>query len=101
MKDFGAIALRRSKVPEAWLIEQLGKLTRHLRRQLAAQEQRQLLLRDLAEQLELFTLGRELAAPAEVAGTNGGSMVEGGEELPGRQSGAEEWKAARGEAGKK
>jgi hypothetical protein len=99
VKDFAAVTHRRNKVSEQWLIEQLGVLSRQLRRQLPQQTQRQLLLQDLAEQMELFSLGCGLSAP-QAAGSGAGMTMQDGAQLPGRQSGAEDWKAARGESGK-
>lgn len=63
----------------------LTQATTRLRSHLGPQQRRALAARDVAEMLQLLTLD---GAPTAAA-----------EDLPGRQSGAEAWRQARGETG--
>jgi hypothetical protein len=66
-------------------VEQFGVVGRRLRGRLDPAVARAAVARDLSEQLQLMTLG------------GGGGLA--AQPLPGRQSGAVEWRQARGEAG--
>jgi hypothetical protein len=83
--DFAAVAPRRTLVSEAWLVKEFGVIGRRLRGRLDPAVARAAVARDLSEQLQLMTLG------------GGGRLAL--QPLPGRQSGAAEWRQARGEAG--
>ncbi len=86
--DYTATATRRRRVDERWLLQHLGAMCTHMRQGLEPGVLRQLQLRDLTEQMQLLAAGQ----PA-------GSGAEAGGHLPGRQSGSEAWRAARGETG--
>lgn len=87
MVDWPAAQLRRRRVREMWLAQHLGAMRAQLRQGLTAEKGQALQLRDLEEQLQLLRAG-EGASAADV------------ESLPGRQSGAEAWRTARGETGR-
>ncbi|WIA31328.1 hypothetical protein OEZ86_002229 [Tetradesmus obliquus] len=78
---------RRVQVPEAWLAATLARLSNPLRAALDTSTRREVAMRDAAEALQLMSL------------EDGGSTAAAAASLPGRQSGAEAWRSARGEAG--
>lgn len=81
------LSTRRGGVPDQWVMQVLTQATTRLRSSLSLQQRRALAARDVAEMLQLLTL--DGAAGAEAAAAD----------LPGRQSGAEAWRQARGETG--
>lgn len=85
------LATRRAGVPEQWLEGVLQQATTRLRLHLAPRQRRALAARDAVELLQLMALdsNAQAAAAAEAAAAD----------LPGRQSGAEAWRVARGETG--
>lgn len=74
-------------MPGAWLTATLTRLSSPLRSGLDANMRRELGLRDAAEALHLMSLEDGAATTTSIAN------------LPGRQSGTEAWRNARGEAG--
>lgn len=76
----------RTRVPETWLTQTLAGLNTQLRAGLDDQTERTLAMQDAAEVLELMSLEHQ-QGDAAVA------------DLPGRQSGSEAWRQARGETG--
>lgn len=77
---------RRTRVPEQWLTQTISGLTSQMRAGQDAQARRDLAVRDAAEVLQLMSLEGQAAAAAAA-------------DLPGRQSGSEAWRLARGEMG--
>lgn len=82
---------RRGGVSDQWVIEVLSQATTRLRSHLGQPQRRALAARDVAELLQLMTLD---SAPTAVASAEAAAA-----DLPGRQSGAEAWRQARGETG--
>lgn len=80
---------RRSGVPDQWLTQVLTEATTRLRSHLGQPQRRALAARDVAEMLQLMTLE---SAPIAAAAAQAAAA-----DLPGRQSGAEAWRQARGE----
>jgi hypothetical protein len=81
---------RREGVPDHWLVQTLAQATSHLRSHLAQAQHRALAVRDSTEMLQLMSLESGTSAAAAAAAVA---------DLPGRQSGAEAWRQARGETG--
>jgi len=77
---------RRSAVPETWLARTCQFMTNKVRASMPQQQRTALVVRDLAETLQLAALS---------AGVQGSRQ----ENLPGRQSGSEAWRLSRGEMG--
>jgi hypothetical protein len=78
---------RRAGVSDQWLTHVLTQATTRLRSHLGQPQRRALAVRDVTEMLQLMTLDGGATAAAAAA------------DLPGRQSGAEAWRQARGETG--
>jgi len=85
------LSTRRAGVPEPWLIQLLQQLNTRMRLHLGQPQRRALAAREAIEALQLMSLQDGPAAAAAVAAVA---------DLPGRQSGAEAWRVARGETGK-
>lgn len=85
-KQWEQLKQRRNQVSEDWLSQQCSNLTANCRRDRTPQEQAVWEQRDRQEQAEL-------AAHANAATTSQENS------LPGRQTGSEGWRAARGELG--
>lgn len=83
---------RRAGVPDQWLVNVLSQATSRLRSHLGQPQRRALAARDAAEMLQLMTLE---SAPDDAAAAAATAAAD----LPGRQSGAEAWRQARGETG--
>ena len=89
---FNQLAARRAGVSDQWLAAVLQQLNSKLRSRLGSPQRRALAARDMVECLQLLALGADGASAAQVAAAAAA-------DLPGRQSGAEAWRAARGETG--
>jgi hypothetical protein len=85
------LSTRRGGVSDQWLAEELAQASTRLRSRLGQPQRRALAARDVAEMLQLITLDN---APTAAASAQAAAA-----DLPGRQSGAEAWRQARGEIG--
>lgn len=92
--DWSATQRRRQLVSDTWLAQHLGAVRQRLQRGLGLdpQQARALQMQELQEQMQLM----RCAIPGRDGGGGGGGA---GEQLPGRQSGSEAWRSARGETG--
>jgi peptide-N4-(N-acetyl-beta-glucosaminyl)asparagine amidase len=79
-------------MPDLWLGQLLAKLTAARRAGLSTAQRNSLAARDVTEVLQLISLESDPAADAAAAAAAAA--------LPGRQSGAEAWRQARGETGR-